>query len=150
MIPWKLLFIARLPLIISLMHLRAIADCPCYHLVVTPTVSQWCLIPEVVWYVERTPPDMWYLCHMTIPSSAENKELVGSLRTQNYITIPGGAPFREDTAIPVGKINNLHFVVIFSIFFPSIFVSWTSLMVFVVDRQWFVISFPFIKEYLYL
>ena len=77
---------------------------PSYH----PTVSQWCLIPEVVWYLEKTPPDMWYLYHPTTPSSAENEELILSSRTQNYATIPGGAHFREDTAIP-SKMNSLHF-----------------------------------------
>ena len=35
-----------------------------------------------------------------MPSSAENEELVLSSRTQNYAMIPGGAHFREDTAIP--------------------------------------------------
>ena len=56
--------------------------------------------PEVVWYLEKTPPDMSYLYHPTMPSSAENEELVLSSRMLNYAMIPGGAHFREDTAIP--------------------------------------------------
>ena len=58
------------------------------------------LSTEVVWYLEKTPPDMSYLYDSTTPSSAENEELVLSSRTQTYATIPGGTHFREDTEIP--------------------------------------------------
>ena len=36
--------------------------------------SQWCLIPEGVWYQEKTPPYMSHLCHPTTPSTAENED----------------------------------------------------------------------------
>ena len=44
-----------------------------------------------------------------MPSSAENEELILSSRTQNYATIPGGAHFREDTAIPSENESSLLF-----------------------------------------
>ena len=54
-----------------------------------------------------------------MPSSAENEELVISSRTQNYATIPGGAHFREDTAIP--SENDIAYIfVIFFLYPPSI------------------------------
>ena len=64
-----------------------------YH----PTVSQRCLIPEAEWYLERTAPDMGYLClcHITTSSSTESTILIIHYDTRGSPLIGKTRQFRQ-------------------------------------------------------